>query len=81
MDVTFAGNSNEVTPCKIEFNYRNNFDNYTRWKLREVIKVVQGVLDFRDDWVQKKFPDNRNPDNRGTTILRIEIPIIEESIL
>ena len=41
MDVTFAGNSNEVTPCKIEFNYRNDFDNYTRWKLREVIKVVQ----------------------------------------
>ena len=40
MDVTFAENSNEVTPCKIEFNYRNNFDNYTRWKLRKVIKVA-----------------------------------------
>ena len=37
-----------------------------------------GVLDYRDDWVPKKFPDNRNPDNQGTTIPRIEIPIIEE---
>ena len=26
---------------------------------------VQGVLDYRDDRVQKKFPDNWNPDNRG----------------
>ena len=31
--------------------------------------------------VQKKFPDNRNPDNRGTAILRIEILIIEELLL
>ena len=47
MDVTFAGNSNEVTPwCKIEFNYRNDFDNYTRWKLREVIKVVVYLYNF-----------------------------------
>ena len=29
----------------------------------------------------KKVPDNRNPDNRGTPITRIEIPIIEELLL
>ena len=28
-------------------------------------KYIQGVLDYRDDRVQKKFPDNWNPDNRG----------------
>ena len=40
--------------------------------------VIQGVLDYRDDWVQKKFPDNRNPDNLGTNYY---IPIIEELLL
>ena len=28
---------------------------------------IQGVLDYRDDRVQKKFPNNRNPNNCGTT--------------
>ena len=40
-----------------------------------------GVLNYWDNWVQKKFPDNRNLDNRDTTIPRIEIPIIEEFLL
>ena len=31
----------------------------------KLCKVVQGVLDYRDDHVQKKFPDNWNPNNRG----------------
>ena len=39
---------------------------------------LQGVFDYRDDWVQKMFPDNGNPGNFCTTISRIEIPIIEE---
>ena len=26
---------------------------------------IQQVLDYRDDGVQKKPPDNQNPDNRG----------------
>ena len=43
--------------------------------------LVQGVLDYHDDWVQKKFPDNQNPDNRGTTIQRKEIPIIKELLI
>ena len=45
------------------------------------ITEVQEVLDYRDDQVQKKFPDNWNPGNFGTTISRKEIPIIEELIL
>ena len=31
----------------------------------DAVNTVQGVLDYRDDCVQKKFPDNWNPDNRG----------------
>ena len=42
------------------------------------ITEVQEVLDYRDDQVQKKFSD---PSNFGTTILIIEIPIIEELLL
>ena len=42
---------------------------------------IQEVLHYRDDKVQKKFPDNRNHDNFVTAISRIEILIIEELLL
>ena len=28
-----------------------------------LVSLVQWVLNYWDDWVQKKFPDNRNPGN------------------
>ena len=33
---------------------------------------VFGVLDYRDDLVQKKFINDQNLDNRGSPISRIE---------
>ena len=32
-----------------------------------LVSLVQWVLNYWDDWVQKKFPDNRNPGKFGTT--------------
>ena len=47
----------DITPCTTYRVYGN---------LRTFPEIlIQQVLDYRDDGVQKKPPDNRNPDNRG----------------
>ena len=48
-----------------------NIHNYFPIYLRYIIQgILQGVLEYWDDWVQQNFPDNRNPDNCGTNILK-----------
>ena len=42
---------------------------------------VFGVLNYRDDLVQKKFINDQNLDNRGSPISRIEISMIKELLL
>ena len=41
------------------------------------LKYNKLVFDYQDDLVQKKFPNNRNPNNLSTTSTRIENLIIK----
>ena len=40
-----------------------------------------GVIDYQGAYVQKKFPNNQNPDKFGSNIPRIEILIIKDLLL
>ena len=47
-----------------------NYCYYCSYLAHSIFYYVKGVLDYWDDRVQKKFPNNRNPNNCGTAILK-----------
>ena len=49
------------------FSMENNYSIIMGDKMNNLV-IIQGVLDYRDDRVQKKFPDNWNPNNRGSIL-------------